>query len=736
MTNQRADNGSNTAHVQKRARQQLSCMPCRTGKLKCDRQQPCDQCLKRARDSSCTYLPPPKKKPRRPMSTKERISHLETLLIQMMNNDQSPTADGREETTESVQQHTPESTFGESPGRDDLVGTGTLGKLQTSNGETSYVGSTHWEAVLAGISELKAALGTEAFRTPSPSPEDRLLVLGRPTVTREYLLKCCPPREVSEKLLWHLFNSTNPLTPSIHRPTFSKEYDQYLENPSKTPTVWLALFFSMLSLGSSMARFHKNTEGNTANNDNNAEKFISLANEALVLSDITRPQKYVIEALVMHIGSIHVRSHADDQFRIWIICGVLLRLCLKMGYHRDPSYYPFLTPFEGEMRRRIWHNITIFDHLLSFSVGLPSMIRDMQCDTKLPRNLQDGDFGPDTKELPQGRPFVELTAVAFIIVKATISRLFARAADVSHAVEHPNFDEVTALDKELDVAYNAIPDSLKFLSLHQCILDPPAQIFNRFKLHLLYYKSRLVLFRRYLDERSCSPAEEPFRNKCVDAAMKLLSHLDTVHRASQPGGQLESLPFFLDIFSVHDFLLCAMILCLELIRLRKKQTDGESSSPERIASMKALLECTYQTYITPGTKSRVPVKALEALRIILNKAIESPVSSNTLSPQSLPYVTPSVAATSVIDANPRISQEPANFAASGLFNVFEPIGDILNLESNQTINWQMLDTFAQNQQQQPMAQLNEFDFGNTAQAGAEGGDLVDPSLQYSWYYPS
>lgn len=70
---------------QKRARSQLSCKPCRTGKLKCNRSHDpaCDQCIKRNREGQCVYLPPPtKQKPTQ--NVKGRIRQLETLVVELM----------------------------------------------------------------------------------------------------------------------------------------------------------------------------------------------------------------------------------------------------------------------------------------------------------------------------------------------------------------------------------------------------------------------------------------------------------------------------------------------------------------------------------------------------------------------------------------------------------------------------------------------------------------------------
>ena len=89
---------SNEAHIkQKRARSQLSCTACRHGKLRCNRAAPCDQCIKRSKESACSYLPPAAKV-RAPQDVKGRIQHLEQLVVDLMNsrssNGNGTTTDG------------------------------------------------------------------------------------------------------------------------------------------------------------------------------------------------------------------------------------------------------------------------------------------------------------------------------------------------------------------------------------------------------------------------------------------------------------------------------------------------------------------------------------------------------------------------------------------------------------------------------------------------------------------
>jgi Fungal specific transcription factor domain len=318
---------------------------------------------------------------------------------------------------------------------------------------------------------------------------------------------------------------------------------------------------------------------------------------------------------------------ADEQLRLWLSLGVILRVALKMGLHRDPSNFSFITPFEAEMRRRIWSNIYVFDVLTSFAIGLPGMFPQIQSDVRPPRNLLDTDFGPESRELPPTRPSSELSPVSYSIAKAAIVKIFAKAADISHSVELPDYAEVQKLSAELDFVHDNIKPPLKYIPMQEWILDPPPVIFNRFKLEIIYQKSRCVLHRRYLLHPLAGEAEQRSRMECVDAAMQILHHLEEIFLATQPGGQLSTKPFFFSFRANDDFLLAAMILCLELSN-SAKYPDQKALDEKTISDMNTALEKTYMIYTTPSEHYTPPEKAVKALEIMMKKINSSDVPSN------------------------------------------------------------------------------------------------------------
>jgi hypothetical protein len=111
----------------------------------------------------------------------------------------------------------------------------------------------------------------------------------------------------------------------------------------------------------------------------------------------------------------------------YLLSGTMMRLALQQGYHRDPSQFPNLSVFQGEMRRRIWSAVSQHDLLFSIQIGLPKCIRYAECDTQPPRNLFEEELYEDMKELPPSRPVSEDTEISYQVVKLQIMRAYGYA---------------------------------------------------------------------------------------------------------------------------------------------------------------------------------------------------------------------------------------------------------------------------------------------------------------------
>jgi hypothetical protein len=110
----------------------------------------------------------------------------------------------------------------------------------------------------------------------------------------------------------------------IHKPTFIQEYDQFWQDPSQTPTIWLAILFNIMSLGSRLARY-KDQYGLQYPTDmatRTPQQFQDLAACAISLADYTKPKKYTVEALSLYASCEYMRQD-DSQVRLWLFMAIV-----------------------------------------------------------------------------------------------------------------------------------------------------------------------------------------------------------------------------------------------------------------------------------------------------------------------------------------------------------------------------------------------------------------------------
>lgn len=302
-----------------------------------------------------------------------------------------------------------------------------------------------------------------------------------------------------------------------------------------------------------------------------AESFQRRCTDCLLLSKYsTAPSKYTLESLLFNIHGEFVRRR-DAHLGVWILTGILIRLAMRMGYHRDADNYPRISPFHGEMRRRVWAVIQQLDILTSCQLGLPSLIQESQCDTRLPRNITDEDFGPESTQLPPPRPETQSTAVLYSRVKVKMMTVFRTIFNQVSLGKTEDYEEIMALDRQLHQTHQSMPPCFKIAKLEDCIMVPSYLLIRRFNLELLFQKSRCTLHRHHMAKAYSDPKYNYSRSACVDSAMTVLGHQASILKEVQVGGLLYKDRWFLTSLERHDFSLASMVVCLELSKPDEQQ---------------------------------------------------------------------------------------------------------------------------------------------------------------------
>jgi len=127
-----------------------------------------------------------------------------------------------------------------------------------------------------------------------------------------------------------------------------------------------------------------------------------------------------VQAFVLFL--VCVRRHDDTRF-VWSQTGLALRIAQSLGLHRDGTKFG-LSPFDTEMRRRLWWQVCILDTRASEDHGSDPSISEFSFDTKFPLSINDDDLDPEATEPPTPRPGV--SEMSFCLIRYEICSLTRR----------------------------------------------------------------------------------------------------------------------------------------------------------------------------------------------------------------------------------------------------------------------------------------------------------------------
>ncbi|KAJ5815113.1 fungal-specific transcription factor domain-containing protein [Penicillium riverlandense] len=300
------------------------------------------------------------------------------------------------------------------------------------------------------------------------------------------------------------------------------------------------------------------------------ETYRTLTIHCLVAGDYLRPSRYTIETLTLHFA-VDQNVNVDTNIRNWVLLGVVIRIALRMGLHRDPSHWPNIRPLHAELRRRIWIALYQMDYFTSTEIGLPRIIKDSQCDTRPPAHLFDDDIGFEHDEIPPERPLTDNSPLLHIIQRHPIIKVSAEIYDAVE-VEPPTSVTIAALSAKLQKAIDALPEWLKYKSLETAIADNPVTILNRMFLDVLFQKAIYLLHRHSFIKGSTGEESTKSNEICIQSALAILEHQRRMSEETQPGGLMFSIRWKVASSLSHEFLQATMMLCFALSRVN----DGDA----------------------------------------------------------------------------------------------------------------------------------------------------------------
>ncbi|KAL2835316.1 hypothetical protein BJY01DRAFT_223884 [Aspergillus pseudoustus] len=436
-----------------RRRPPLACEQCRRRKIGCDRKSPCSNCV-RSRRSSCTYVPvnynravvryiqtidfsssntatsssssdvssqPTHVPDPSVQALTSRVRQLEHVLEEFLGlpecsvTPQDPTLHGRFLKNRFFG-FSHRSNICESKFRDLLVLL-----YQFNANEGSEIRILHEKC-----SRLARTIKMQNTPVPGALPNIRDLV---------------PDESVTDILVAAYLRTFESVYRVIHRSSFLRRYDQFWKCPLASQGFIVKLLL-MLAIGSVFEPGHVSRP--------DVAQWLYVAQQWLD-SPADQPRLDLDAIQVQCLLLIARQAKAIGGEVPWVSTGNLLNSAIHMGLHLDPKHLVQPSPFQAEMRRRLWATILELVIQTSMDSGAVPQISPDDYDCGPPRNLDDDQLERNALPLSDGQGYTD-TSVQVALLRSLPLRLQI-AREVNNFRGGPSYEETLRLSIELSDLY-------------------------------------------------------------------------------------------------------------------------------------------------------------------------------------------------------------------------------------------------------------------------------------------
>ncbi|KAL4737568.1 fungal-specific transcription factor domain-containing protein [Aspergillus similis] len=289
-----------------------------------------------------------------------------------------------------------------------------------------------------------------------------------------------PPRI---QALWQVYQeNVAPMIAILHVPSVKAMSSKYCSNDeSKLEPAYKALVLAMSFAAVVSMTPQQCLSVLDEDHDACIHEYRVAVEQTLAKANLTgTTDMYVLQAAVLFL--LCLRRCAASEL-VWTQAAVVVRIAQRQGLHRDGQHLG-LTPFEIEMRRRLWWHICILDMLCSEDQGTDPQIWPGMFDTKLPTNFDGEDLTPDMPSLPLPRQ--GYTDITLCIAQCEIMPILHWAGK---SLDHNTRQQSSSKREEL---FSSLANRVETQYLRNFNLDIPIQWLTAVILRLTLSRAWLI----------------------------------------------------------------------------------------------------------------------------------------------------------------------------------------------------------------------------------------------------
>ncbi|KAJ9257942.1 transcriptional regulator family: Fungal Specific TF [Paecilomyces variotii] len=623
---------------QKRIRQIFSCNECRRRKLKCDRNIPCNRCVKSGCPGTCLYTS------RNKRSIRERRANVENARSDITPG--RPAECKSQETSRVAEtgQITPAST--DIPeDRDNTISdlqrrvmmlesllaerTSELSQprpydgfsLRSDNGlaecwpnqaglrnihfmrdflhgknkNTSFHGRSHWHSLFGQFDDVISILETCKKRKDVGTAREyrSMKTLLRQTWDRN----CCgeqhqamilhgyiPPRDVADQLVDFYLETVEYTYRILHVPTFRKLYDEFWVTPARENFHLMAQIYSILAISASYYFQMESVPPSILPLKDQIPIWLHCVQHWL--DHAIENKRNLFHALqVQCLLTIARQVSSADSNMVWISCGAMVRIAISAGLHRNPMSFRSMTPFYAEMRRRLWATIMELDLQASLDAGKCPTLSYSDYDCDMPSNLDDDDIADPDRISSSWKDPGRSTRTSFLVALSRSLPARIEVAKLANGLDaNVSYNELLRLGAEITKSFQYLPPPR---SEKKIILHPS---FQTDFFDFLTRRFLLVIHRQVAIMGAYDPKYHFSRRIVLDSSLTMLSHFGvSTGSIGEDGNRKAPLATYCGGMFCNELLNAALSICAEMLMGKVDiETLGCSIHDQALSTMTGL----------------------------------------------------------------------------------------------------------------------------------------------------
>ncbi|KAH7311413.1 fungal-specific transcription factor domain-containing protein [Stachybotrys elegans] len=223
----------------------------------------------------------------------------------------------------------------------------------------------------------------------------------------------------------------------------------------------------------------------------------------------------VVQAFVIYLSVLALIERPNV---IWPLVGLLTRIATSMGLHRDGSLSN-LSPFDAEMRRRLWWQIYLLESRSSDDRLAQLCITEELFDTNVPANASDSAIGPESSSAHLHLQTTGITSATLFIIRCLFRRLAQQVATGKQKTVNHQLGLVDFTRQTISNTY-----------LSQVNTEKDIQVYIEAMTSLAFAKIEFIIYvkamRQARDSRRDVHAEPQYLQALVTNSLKIV---DTTH---------------------------------------------------------------------------------------------------------------------------------------------------------------------------------------------------------------